>query len=234
MPSPEGKVGTPVRVSPCGIPNQPMKGKVMSSTIPSPEDARRAALARRKAERERLDQETLEKRSLLYGDLQLETEELMEDEDVDDVPRLEAALAGLRGQSEIIEKTVEVEKIVPDPDVQRKLNEANAELAGLRKESHELKTENGRLNARLNTDAERLASLRAENEKLKERSQKSVVETPVPSKGTGAGKASATDPETNDQSKTESVDEANDEEAEVDDSPTSRWDRFKRTFRNVD
>lgn len=117
--------------------------------IPTPEEARQFALARRQAKKDELDQKTLEKRSELYGDLIVEGEDLMKDEDVDDVPRLEAALAGLRGGAAPA-KTDDVE------------------LAKFRKENEELKTSKGRLEKDVTSKDNKITSLESEIVGLKE------------------------------------------------------------------
>lgn len=58
-----------------------------------------AATAFRKEARERQEDALYKRRAVLYGMLVEETEAIMAADDVDDVPRLEAALAALRGET---------------------------------------------------------------------------------------------------------------------------------------
>lgn len=71
----------------------------MTNTVPSPEDARKAALARREAEQTKQNEELLRERSELYGEAQLKIEDLMAQLDVDDISVLRSVIDLLDGQT---------------------------------------------------------------------------------------------------------------------------------------
>jgi outer membrane biosynthesis protein TonB len=103
-----------------------------SSTIPTLEDARQTALARRQATQADHDAQLLEQRSVLAGEAQLMIEELMKTPDVDDVPLLQTVVDVLHG------KTPSVTASATEP-----LSDEEQELIEASRSGRLVKTDNG-------------------------------------------------------------------------------------------
>ncbi len=133
------------------------------STIPTADEARKAAEARRAG----VDAELLKRRAELYGDVQLDAEAVMATVDVDDIPRLEAALAALRGESATTSS--------PDPKLVKERDD-------LRKEVAKIKTDYGREVAAKDDKIEDLKSKIADLEKELNEAKAAKPAPPTPTK----------------------------------------------------